>query len=70
MTIAPMTFDLIYEMQTLKPHRERSEYDSYWQALAQIELADEMGFVRCGRSSIAVDSIRPLGRYVIPHFRG
>jgi alkanesulfonate monooxygenase SsuD/methylene tetrahydromethanopterin reductase-like flavin-dependent oxidoreductase (luciferase family) len=39
-----MKFDLIYEMQTLKPHGERSEYDSYWQALAQIELADEMGF--------------------------
>jgi alkanesulfonate monooxygenase SsuD/methylene tetrahydromethanopterin reductase-like flavin-dependent oxidoreductase (luciferase family) len=39
-----MKFDLIYEMQTLKPHGERSEYDSYWQALAQIECADEMGF--------------------------
>jgi hypothetical protein len=65
-----MKFDLIYEMQTLKPHGERSEYVSYWQALAQIELADEMRFVRCGRSSIATDSIRLFGRYVIPHFRG
>jgi alkanesulfonate monooxygenase SsuD/methylene tetrahydromethanopterin reductase-like flavin-dependent oxidoreductase (luciferase family) len=39
-----MKFDLIYEMQTLAPHGERSEYDSYWQALAQIELADQVGF--------------------------
>jgi alkanesulfonate monooxygenase SsuD/methylene tetrahydromethanopterin reductase-like flavin-dependent oxidoreductase (luciferase family) len=27
-----------------RPWHERSEYETYWQAVAQAELADEMGF--------------------------
>jgi alkanesulfonate monooxygenase SsuD/methylene tetrahydromethanopterin reductase-like flavin-dependent oxidoreductase (luciferase family) len=39
-----MKIDLLYEMEVLKPWHQRSEYDCYWQALAQAELADRMGF--------------------------
>jgi len=39
-----MKIDLLYEMEMLKPWHERSEYECYWQALAQAELADQMGF--------------------------
>src|SRR5215467_12049202 len=39
-----MKFDLLYELQTPKPHDERSEWRSYRQALEQIELADRLGF--------------------------
>jgi len=39
-----MKIDLLYEMEMLKPWHERSEYDCYWQALEQIELADRVGF--------------------------
>jgi len=39
-----MRISLIYELQMVKPWHERSEYDTYWQAIAQIELAEEMGF--------------------------
>ena len=39
-----MKIDLLYEMEMLKPWHERSEYDCYWQALAQAELADAVGF--------------------------
>jgi alkanesulfonate monooxygenase SsuD/methylene tetrahydromethanopterin reductase-like flavin-dependent oxidoreductase (luciferase family) len=39
-----MKVDLLYEMEMLKPWHERSEYECYWQALAQIELADAVGF--------------------------
>lgn len=35
-----MKIDLLYEIQN--PHA--SEYDAYWQAVEQIELADRMGF--------------------------
>src|SRR5712692_9721626 len=39
-----MKFDLLYELQTPKPHDERSEYRCYHQALEQIELADRLGY--------------------------
>jgi alkanesulfonate monooxygenase SsuD/methylene tetrahydromethanopterin reductase-like flavin-dependent oxidoreductase (luciferase family) len=39
-----MKIDLLYEMEMLKPWHARSEYECYWQALAQAELADKMGF--------------------------
>ncbi len=39
-----MKFDLLYELQMPKPHDERSEYRCYQEALAQIELADRLGF--------------------------
>src|SRR2546427_8734225 len=39
-----MKFDLLYELQAPKPHDERSEYRCYHEALAQIELADRLGY--------------------------
>ena len=39
-----MKFDLLYELQTPKPHDERSEWRAYKEALEQIELADRLGF--------------------------
>src|SRR5512143_293160 len=39
-----MKFDLLYELQTPKPHAERSHYRCYQEALEQIELADRLGF--------------------------
>jgi alkanesulfonate monooxygenase SsuD/methylene tetrahydromethanopterin reductase-like flavin-dependent oxidoreductase (luciferase family) len=39
-----MKFGLLYEMETPRPWNERSEYNIYWQALEQIELADQVGF--------------------------
>jgi alkanesulfonate monooxygenase SsuD/methylene tetrahydromethanopterin reductase-like flavin-dependent oxidoreductase (luciferase family) len=39
-----MKFDLLYELQLPKPHDARSEYRCYQEALAQIELADRLGF--------------------------
>ena len=39
-----MKFGLLYEMETPRPWHERSEYNTYWEALAQIELADRLGF--------------------------
>jgi alkanesulfonate monooxygenase SsuD/methylene tetrahydromethanopterin reductase-like flavin-dependent oxidoreductase (luciferase family) len=39
-----MKFGLLYEMETPRPWHERSEYNVYWEALAQIELADRLGF--------------------------
>ena len=39
-----MKFDLLYELQTPKPHDERSEWRCYKEALEQIELADRLGF--------------------------
>src|ERR1700686_5722658 len=38
-----MKFGLLYEMETPRPWHERSEYNVYWEALAQIELADRIG---------------------------
>jgi alkanesulfonate monooxygenase SsuD/methylene tetrahydromethanopterin reductase-like flavin-dependent oxidoreductase (luciferase family) len=39
-----MKFGLLYEMETPRPWNDRSEYNIYWQALEQIELADRLGF--------------------------
>ena len=39
-----MKFGLLYELEMPKPWHERSEYDTYWQAIEQIELAEEVGF--------------------------
>jgi alkanesulfonate monooxygenase SsuD/methylene tetrahydromethanopterin reductase-like flavin-dependent oxidoreductase (luciferase family) len=39
-----MRISLIYELQMAKPWHPLSEYNTYWQAIAQIELAEEMGF--------------------------
>ena len=38
-----MKFGLLYEMETPRPWNALSEYNIYWQALAQIELADRIG---------------------------
>jgi len=38
-----MKFGLLYEMETPRPWHALSEYNTYWQALAQIELADRIG---------------------------
>jgi len=38
-----MKFGLLYEMETPRPWHEKSEYNVYWEALAQIELADRIG---------------------------
>jgi alkanesulfonate monooxygenase SsuD/methylene tetrahydromethanopterin reductase-like flavin-dependent oxidoreductase (luciferase family) len=38
-----MKFGLLYEMETPRPWHERSEFNIYWEALAQIELADRIG---------------------------
>jgi alkanesulfonate monooxygenase SsuD/methylene tetrahydromethanopterin reductase-like flavin-dependent oxidoreductase (luciferase family) len=38
-----MKFGLLYEMETPRPWHEKSEYNIYWEALAQIELADRIG---------------------------
>lgn len=39
-----MKFSLLYEMETPRPWHALSEYNIYWEALAQIELADRLGF--------------------------
>jgi len=39
-----MKFGLLYEMETPRPWHALSEYNTYWEALAQIELADRLGF--------------------------
>lgn len=39
-----MKFSLLYEMETPRPWNATSEYNVYWEALAQIELADRLGF--------------------------
>jgi len=39
-----MKFDLLYELQMPKPHDPGSEHRCYHEALAQIELADRLGF--------------------------
>src|SRR5487761_2481954 len=38
-----MKFGLLYEMETPRPWHALSEYNTYWEALAQIELADRIG---------------------------
>jgi alkanesulfonate monooxygenase SsuD/methylene tetrahydromethanopterin reductase-like flavin-dependent oxidoreductase (luciferase family) len=39
-----MKFGMLYEMETPRPWHALSEYNTYWEALAQIELADRLGF--------------------------
>jgi len=39
-----MKFGMLYEMETPRPWHALSEYNIYWEALAQIELADRVGF--------------------------
>src|ERR1700691_4100788 len=39
-----MKIGLLYEMETPRPWHALSEYNTYWEALAQIELADHLGF--------------------------
>jgi alkanesulfonate monooxygenase SsuD/methylene tetrahydromethanopterin reductase-like flavin-dependent oxidoreductase (luciferase family) len=39
-----MKFDLLYELQTPKPHDDRSEYRITHEALEQTELADRLGY--------------------------
>ncbi|MEW6298735.1 MAG: LLM class flavin-dependent oxidoreductase [Thermodesulfobacteriota bacterium] len=39
-----MKFSLLYELEMPKPWTPRREYETYWEALAQIQLADEVGF--------------------------
>jgi len=39
-----MKFGLLYEMETPRPWHDRSEYNIYWEALEQIERADQLGF--------------------------
>ncbi len=39
-----MKFSLIYELEMPKPWTSRTEYETYWEALAQAQLADELGF--------------------------
>jgi alkanesulfonate monooxygenase SsuD/methylene tetrahydromethanopterin reductase-like flavin-dependent oxidoreductase (luciferase family) len=39
-----MKIDLLYELQNPHPEKDGSEYENYWEAIEQIELADRMGF--------------------------
>lgn len=39
-----MKFGLMYEIEMPKPWYDNNEYDKYWQVMAQIQLADEVGF--------------------------
>ena len=39
-----MKFALMYEIEMPKPWYEGYEYDKYWQVMAQIQYAEEMGF--------------------------
>jgi alkanesulfonate monooxygenase SsuD/methylene tetrahydromethanopterin reductase-like flavin-dependent oxidoreductase (luciferase family) len=39
-----MKAGLIYEIESIKPHRADHEYRVFWDTMAQIELADRLGF--------------------------
>jgi alkanesulfonate monooxygenase SsuD/methylene tetrahydromethanopterin reductase-like flavin-dependent oxidoreductase (luciferase family) len=39
-----MKVGLIYEIESIKPHRPDHEYRVYWETMEQIELADRLGF--------------------------
>jgi len=39
-----MKVGLIYEIESIKPHRPDHEYRVYWETMEQIELADQLGF--------------------------
>ena len=57
-----MKFGLLYEMETPRPWHERSEYNTYWEALAQIELADGLASIMSGKSSIIFWKNTPIAR--------
>jgi alkanesulfonate monooxygenase SsuD/methylene tetrahydromethanopterin reductase-like flavin-dependent oxidoreductase (luciferase family) len=42
-----MQFGMLYEIQVPKPWQVRSEYDVYQQVIAQVQLAEAMGFESC-----------------------
>jgi alkanesulfonate monooxygenase SsuD/methylene tetrahydromethanopterin reductase-like flavin-dependent oxidoreductase (luciferase family) len=42
-----MQFGMLYEIQVPKPWQARSEYDAYQQMVAQVQLAETMGFESC-----------------------
>lgn len=42
-----MQFGMMYEIQIPKPWHARSEYDAYQQVVAQVQLAERMGFSAC-----------------------
>ena len=39
-----MKFGMLYELEIPKPWHPKSEYNAFWEAMEQIELAEEMGF--------------------------
>ncbi|MCH8195063.1 MAG: LLM class flavin-dependent oxidoreductase [Chloroflexi bacterium] len=39
-----MKFALFYQLQNPRPWRPQSEYERYWQAIEQVELAEQVGF--------------------------
>jgi hypothetical protein len=41
----------MYEIQVPEPHYDGIEQERYKQVMAQVELADEVGFATSGRSS-------------------
>ncbi len=42
-----MKFGLMYEIQVPEPHYDGIEQERYQQVMAQVELADEVGFAYC-----------------------
>ena len=42
-----MQFGMLYEIQVPKPWQARTEYDVYQQVIAQVQLAEAMGFASC-----------------------
>ena len=39
-----MKAGLIYEIESVKPHAADHEYRVFWETMAQIELADRLGY--------------------------
>lgn len=42
-----MKFGILYEIHTPKPWHEHSDYERYWQCIAEIKLAESVGFDEC-----------------------
>jgi len=42
-----MRFGVLYEIHTPKPWHEQSDYERYWQCIAEIKLAEQVGFDEC-----------------------
>lgn len=51
-----MKFGIFYEHQLPRPWGERSEYQLLQDALAQIELADRLGYDYAGHVDLAADN--------------